>query len=436
MRLNALARSNIPVFDIFPNGGGKPTPFLGGVAELKYYENILSETIRVTVTYADAGNAADSDDGTGAKVTASDKLKITGTEKVYLELVDSQPEENKLSFKTDNNALFISARTRLSDKLKDIETLELVSEEHLRNESIRIVKRFDGKISDSVRKILTEDLKTKKDYEIEATKNSRSFIGTTKKPFWFLLWLASQSIRENTSATGLLAGYFFYETHTGYKFKSIDGLFDQDPVKKYLYNNTRSTDIPPGYDAKILNYEVTDSADMKDQLMMGTFNSSTNLFNSFESSFNCNPLTIQEQESAIKAAGTEYGKNLNPLFISNPSRFFTPGAEMIGGLKPVEQSKEYDVVKKEYTSQAAARYNQAFTVKINITIAGDFGLEAGQIIHCDFPEQSTKTNTTHNPRMSGRYLISALCHRITPSQQSYTSLELTRDSYGRKPMKR
>ena len=141
-----------------------------------------------------------------------------------------------ISFKTDKNALFISARTRLSDKLRDIETLELVSEEHLRNESIRIVKRFDGKISDSVRKILTEDLKTKKDYEIEATKNSRSFIGTTKKPFWFLLWLASQSIRENTSATGLLAGYFFYETHTGYMFKSIDGLFDQNCKLQCLKN--------------------------------------------------------------------------------------------------------------------------------------------------------------------------------------------------------
>jgi hypothetical protein len=436
MTLDALAKSNIPVFEVFPNSGGKPIPFLGGVAELKYYENILSETIRVTVTYVDTGNAAPSDDGTGATVTASDKLKITGTEKVYLELIDGQPAKNKLTFKTDDKALFITARSRISDKLKDVEILELVSEEYLRNESIRVVKRFDGKISDSVVKILTDDLKTKKDYEVEATKNKRSFIGTIKKPFWFLMWLASQSIKEGTSATGLIAGYFFYETHNGYKFKSIDGLFEQDPVKKYIHNNTSSMVVPPGYDGKILNYDITDSADIKDQLMMGTFNSSTNLFNSYESSFNCNPLNIQIQESAITAAGTEYGKNLNNLFISNPSRFFTPGAEMIGGLKPVEQSKEYDVVKSEYTASSASRYNQAFTVKVNITIAGDFSLEAGQIIHCDFPEQSSKTNTMSNPRMSGRYMISALCHRITPQQQSYTSLELIRDSYGRKPIKR
>jgi hypothetical protein len=170
--------------------------------------------------------------------------------------------------------------------------------------------------------------------------------------------------------------------------------------------------------------------------MMGALNSSTNLFNSFESSFNCSPLSIQSQQSAVTTAGTEYGQNLNSLFISNISRFFAPGAEMIGGLKPIDQSKEFDVIKTEYTAAASSRYNQAFTVKVNITIPGDYSLEAGQIIHCDFPEQSSKENIMSNPRMSGRYLISGLCHRITPKEQSYTSLELIRDSYGRKPISR
>jgi hypothetical protein len=436
MRLDGIVKSNISVFNVFPNAGGEAISFLGGIAELNYYENILSETIRVTVTYADTGNAASANDGTGATVTASDKLKITGTEKVHLELIDSQLVENKLSFKTDLNSLYITGRSRISDNLKDIETLELVSEEYLKNESTRVVKRFEGKISDSVARILAEDLKTQKPYEIESTKNLRTFIGTTKKPFWTLMWLASQSIAEGTSATGLLAGYFFYETHTGFKFKSIDGLFQQEPVKKYIYNNTSPMEVPPGYDGKILNYDVTDSSDIKDQLMMGALNSSTNLFNSFESSFNCSPLSIQSQQSAVTTAGTEYGQNLNSLFISNISRFFAPGAEMIGGLKPIDQSKEFDVIKTEYTAAASSRYNQAFTVKVNITIPGDYSLEAGQIIHCDFPEQSSKENIMSNPRMSGRYLISGLCHRITPKEQSYTSLELIRDSYGRKPISR
>jgi hypothetical protein len=419
-----LNSSNIPVFKIFSNATGKELPFNGGVAELYYYENLLSETVRMTITVVDTGKG---DSGT----TASEQIKLTGTEKVHIELEDSQ--EQKISFKTTANELHITGRERITDKLKDIEILELVSNEYLKNESVRVDKRYDGKISDSLNKILKDVLKTQKKLDIEPTKNTRSFIGTMKKPFWFIMWLAGQSIRENTSALGLSSGYFFFETKSGYKFKSIDTLFGQNPVKKYIYNNTTSTVIPTGYDAKILEYDFVDSADMKDQLTMGTFNTSVNLFNSFESSFNCNPLDITTQESAITAAGTEYGKNLFKDFISKPSRFFT-GSESIGGLKPIDEAKELDTDKAKYLSSATARYNQAYTVKANITIFGDYSLEVGQLIFCDFPEQSTKTNTTANPRMSGIYMISALCHRIDPQQQCFTSLELIRDSYGRKPM--
>ena len=419
-----LNSSNIPVFKVFSNATGKELPFNGGVAELYYYENLLSETVRMTISVVDTGQGSEG-------VTASDKIKLTGTEKVHIEIVDSQ--DQKVSFKTTANELHITGRERISDKLRDVEILELVSKEYLKNESVRVDKRYDGKISDSINKILKEVLKTQKKLDIESTKNTRSFIGTLKKPFWFIMWLAGQSIRENTSALGLSSGYFFFETKSGFKFKSIDTLFGQNPVKKYIFNNTVSTQIPEGYDGKILEYDFVDSADMKDQLMMGTFNSSVNLFNSFESSFNCNPLDITTQESAITAAGTEYGKNLFKDFISNPSRFYT-GSESIGGLKPIDQAKELDTDKAKYLSSSTARYNQAYTVKANITIFGDYSLEVGQLIFCDFPEQSTKTNTVANPRMSGVYMISALCHRIDPQQQCYTALELIRDSYGRKPM--
>jgi len=438
MRLDDLNKSNITKFEIFPNSGGEPISFLNGVIEILYYENIMSETVRVSSTIIDTGNSADADDGTGAKVTASEKLKITGTEKVYLEFEDAMKQ--KVSFITDADALRIAGRDRITHVKKDIETLELVSKEYLLNESVRVVEKYDGKISDSVNKILTGILKTEKKLDIESTFNEKPFIGTMKKPFWFTMWLASQSIPEKPGAAGITGGFLLYETHNGFKFKSIDGLLsgtgatDKNPggFKSYIFNNTDSSVLPPGYTGKILNYDFTDSADVKDQIMMGAYHTSVNLFNSYESSFNCNPLDIKAQEDVASHPGTEYGKNLDKIFIDNPSRFFT-GNESIGGLKPIDQSKEFDVVKKDYLSAATSRYNQLYTVKIAITIAGDFGLEAGQLIFCDFQEMSTKTNPTNNPRMSGVYLIAELCHRIDPHHQSYTSLKLIRDSYGRKP---
>jgi hypothetical protein len=398
----------------------------------------MSETVRVTATIIDTGYAADADDGTGAKVTASEKLKITGTEKVYLEFKDALKQ--KISFITDADALRISGRDRITHSKKDIETLELVSKEYLLNESVRVVERYDGKISDSVNKILTGILKTEKKLDIESTFNEKPFIGTMKKPFWFTMWLASQSIPEKPGAAGITGGFVLYETHNGFKFKSIDGLLsgtgptNQNPggFKSYIYNNTDSSVIPAGYAGKILNYDFTDTADVKDQIMMGAYNTSVNLFNSYESAYKCNPLNIKIQEDIASHPGTEYGQNLDKIFIDNPSRFFV-GNESVGGLKPIDQSKELDVVKKDYLSAASSRYNQLYTVKIAITIAGDFALEAGQLIFCDFQEVSSKTNPTNNPRMSGVYLIAELCHRIDPQYQSFTSLKLIRDSYGRKP---
>lgn len=430
MSLDADSKADIKRFDIYPNEGGDKVNFAGGVVELSYYEDIMSPTIRVTAGIIDTGNAADSDDGSGGKVTASDKIKLTGTEKCEIEIMDAA--EQKITIKD----IHIGSRQKLSEKLNDLEIYELVSKENLKNESVRVIKKYEGKISDSIRKVLEEVIETEKELDIEDTKNQRSFIGTTKKPFWFIYWLASQSIREKTSALGLTAGYFFFETQSGFKFKSIDTILGQKPAKKYIYNNTTSSKIPNGYNGKIINYNSNFTSDMNDKLMMGVFNSSVNLFNSFESSFACSPLTIDSQESAIEYPGTEFGKNLNKIFTENPSRFYT-GNEAIGGYTDIDRSHDFDVQKSQLLSTASSRYNQFFTNKINITIAADFSLEAGQVIFVDFPEQSSKQNPDNNQRMSGIYVISALCHRVSPGKgsggfQGITSLELVRDSYGRK----
>ena len=82
--------------------------------------------------------------------------------------------------------------------------------------------------------------------------------------------------------------------------------------------------------------------------------------------------------------------------------------------------------------QSVMRYNQMFSVKINIMIAGDFRLRAGDLIRCEFPQLSTEPNTRPNKVSGGLYMISSLCHNITP-RETYTSLTLVRDTFGSKP---
>ena len=96
-----------------------------------------------------------------------------------------------------------------------------------------------------------------------------------------------------------------------------------------------------------------------------------------------------------------------------------------------DKSNESTFDAEDIMVQSVMRYNQLFSIKINIMIPGNFNLRAGDLIHCDFPELSVEPNTTYNKQSGGIYMISSLCHNITP-RETYTSLTLVRDTFGRK----
>lgn len=429
-----LIENNITRFEIFPNGGGPAQNLLGkGGYHIYYYENILSPTLEIQVSLVTTGSDAASDDGSRTSISFMDSIKSGSGEKVYLEFEDGN--KTKISFTTDDNALYLNRTEKLPESNKVAPyNFYLVTKEYLTNEQERVLERYDGKISDSASKIFKNVLKTNKQLDIEPTLNKYSFIGTNKKPFWFLNWLAKKCIPNGGNSLGSTAGYFLFETKKGFKFKSIEKLFEKPSVyTKLIYNNTPSNVVPIGYDGKIINYNASDTGNLKEQMKLGTYTSSMNQFNSFESSYNCNPIDLNLQIKGINFTGIDWGKDVNSIFSSgNITRLYSSNMS-IGGFTTIDESHNTDHDKETTTCQANSRYNQVYKFKMSIQIAGDFSLEAGDVIYCDFPEQSTKNTPVPNSRLSGFYLISALCHHLEP-QRTITSLELVRDSYGRAPM--
>ena len=82
--------------------------------------------------------------------------------------------------------------------------------------------------------------------------------------------------------------------------------------------------------------------------------------------------------------------------------------------------------------QSIMRYNQLFTIKTQITIPGDFSIKAGDLVTLDVPELKGSPTKELNPESGGIYMVASVCHRVTPGS-SLTSLDLVRDSYGKKP---
>jgi len=429
---------------VFSNTTGDSVGLQNGTFNLTYYESILQDTIHASFTYSDSGTVGGS---LGGK-NAVDGLPIKGSEEFHLTFTDNN--DNKLEFKGDN-ALFVNNVTPLLDETtKSLTQLHLVSKEYILNEKVRINSRMDGLVSQHIEKILTEEkyLNTKKDVDIERTVLQINESPKNKKPFYIMNELSKKGVSSDNQELGKSAGYFLYETSEGFKFKSIDGMLSQEPKIKVIYNETSAqsaSEMPVGYDVKAVTYERYNLVNVQKKLAIGAFTSRVLTFNPFSFSFDvANPQSfLFEKEGGYKTGGEEIFK-LNEEFntegISGKSKgdFSITSMKMVGvgGLQigdtetQLSKSKEVDFTIDQILNQSFMRYNQLFTSQVSITIPGDFSLHAGDAIVVDAPvvESDTK-NDDINEQSGGLYIISDLAHYVTP-QETFTKLNLIRDSFG------
>ena len=429
--------SNIKQLDIISNKDGKKVSVVNGTVGLLYYESILQDSVRATLTFADAGNAINNK-------TALDGLPIVGQEKVEVKFTDNNDVEIKIP-------LYVNKVTPMTDDTtKSIVQLDLTSKEFIMNEKVRLNKRFDGKISDHIQKILTDPnyLGTKKKVDVEETSNNYNFIGNNRKPYYAMNWLSKKAVSAKNQKQGDSAGYFFYETSEGFFFKSIDGLLAQEKKKSIIYNqspDSRGENIPAGYDMKALDYVKDNAVDVQDKLQMGAFSTRTILFDPFTCYYEVITPNAKEKEKSLKLGGKElpvlnkeFNREGNNKEFSRTQYMLLdkgtlPTGSGIGkGQEQLNKSKEENFLPKDILNQSIMRYGQLFSQKSTITIAGDFSLHAGDVIFLDTPELQTETkNDDVNKESGGLYIIADLCHYISP-KETYTKLNLVRDSFGRK----
>ena len=328
----------------------------------------------------------------------------------------------------------------------DVYFLDFASKEYFANEQTRVRKRYEGKISESVTTILQDVLQTDMKIDADTTAVPFNFIGNEKKPFYTCTWLASKSIpekveeAEDSDPIGGAAGYLFFQTREEFKFKGIDNIFSGESTKKYIYNNTPG--LPEGYDAKVLTYDINRDIDLQENLMLGTYNNRSIFFDYFAFNYKVVPFNITEQSKKIAIAGKD-GKNdmVAKEFTASPTRLMNhildvgtlpKGITSNAQLEEWRNERESSNYKAEETTvQSIMRYNQIFSIKTQITIPGDFSIKAGDLVTLDVPELKGSPTKELNPESGGIYMVASVCHRVTPGS-SLTSLDLVRDSYGKK----
>ena len=426
------------IIKVTSNSGDNDTDLSQGFVLLKYYESITQDTVKADFTFADTGYGVD-----GKSVLEG--LPLVGTEEVEMRLKDNY--ENELRFTPSiGNSLYVNKVTPIIEESKrSLVNIKLVSEEAIRNEqgSSRVNIRMDGRISDHIKRIFTDFLKTEKELNIDETSNNYNFIGNGRKPYYLLNWLSKASVPSKDGKEGDSAGFLFYETSEGYYFRSIDSFFAQDYngrkwKKKYIYNE--SSKIPADYDGKILEHTADNRVQIQEKLKMGAYQTKLVVFDPFNCAYRVFGQTAKETEDqdGITIAGTNLPQ-LNDKFEFNAPKnstrttymLFDTGSLPTGNTKQqVESSAEQNFKSQTVLNQAIRRYNQLFSVVESITIAADYSLHAGDAIFVDFPALKAERDDEVDKEYGGLYIIADLCHYIS-SKETYTKLNLVRDSFGR-----
>ena len=433
----AVDKSLYEKFIIESVNRAKTADISAGVVGFSYFEDVFSPMITARVVVANTGNAIEGEDG---KIQSLyNGFPLRGGERMQIKIAGNSQDNDGLEF----NDFYVGSITDVMiDSGRELFTLNLISREAITNETIRVGKKFPSsqKISDSVGDICKNYLSSDKLYDVDETQNPYGFYGNMRKPFTVLTMLASKSVPGNVSGKDATAGYFFFETKEGFRFKSIDSLIRTPPYpEKYVYAPGIIDTDDTTKDFKILEFKTTRNQNLIENLERGAYCSNRTYLNPL--TFEYTPTTqkifkLEDYSGKIENLGEDIdvvlpslSANDNRTLASVPSRYICGILDI--GTTDTKVSQEGNADPAKIHSQAMMRYNTLFTQILTMTIPLNTNLTAGDILNCEFPRIDQQERKEPDEVQSGLYLVKKLTH-FFDSKGSYTKLQRVRDTNGRK----
>ena len=452
-------------FEIKSNVDDTTVDLRSGTPRFEYRESIFMPYVELTAYIIDSGNTVPADDGTDAGVGLLDGGLGQGTETIKFKIEDEMG--NKIDFGGDNDLRVASINSDYQGFKNESFAMKIVSKEAFDNtllknrcttENYKQIK-FSGKISDVARSIVDVVLESPKAQKMNSDETLNEFHswGQNVTPFEMLLELQQLAIpntqtSKGKTAKGNTAGYLFFETATGYQFRSLDGLMfskkvsgghidmNGNIIRRYLENNRGDENLPASFDGKILWSNMSRSVDALHQFETGGYAGEIMVFNE---------ITKELPTKTLQSEGTGNGiiagrklPTLNKDYLDSNGQALptvqrivrqSVGQSHIGNDSLETQIEKTDVINynnEDIILQAQQNYHQKMEMDAEIIIDADLSLNAGDLIFCEFPELSTKVTTIGSrTRKSGIYMIADLCH-YGDKANSFTGLHLVRGSFG------
>ena len=405
---------------VFPDtSADEGVNLIGQIRFVKYFENVVDPSIHVEITLADTFGLLD-------------QYRIRSGSTVRLVLTHpSQEDQLKLILTISN----IIAHTK--DQKREIYTFVCETIGTFSNHTTRVIKRYDGQISNSVKTILTEVLEIPEDQvDIDECQNKMTFFGNYRRPFKVISNLCPKTIpttADETDQNSGSAGYLFYQTQDKYHFKSIDKLFNSEPPEEVYKMTPYKEALNPENNFMLVSEpNFKESNDLIKNLRTGSYSSSNWYFDVVTRKFFYE--NNYKKEKAIK---------LEHLITANedalpPKDFLKPTSRFILGTLDSATTEinadglgndEKKQTQAYHQAQASARYSALFSQVLEFTIPMNLSLRVGQLMNVEFPHINTDKNTTKRSPDSGTYMISRLSHEFGNTKGDFTGISCVRDSF-------
>tara|TARA_B100002019_G_scaffold18121_1_gene14157 strand:+ start:2338 stop:3786 length:1449 start_codon:yes stop_codon:yes gene_type:complete len=455
---------------LFSADGSKKEPLTSDmIASFTVYENLLSPFMAAEIIISDSKNLLNGFPIQGGE-NIEIKLKTTFSEK---------PKEYKFKI--------YKISGRIVKNKKQLYMLSLISSEALLNEAVRVQQKLEGNPEAICKKLLGDEfLKSTKEFYSEPSRFEIKMNACRQRPFDIIAKLLSKSVSSKTDYAGLnsvntsetaqqikgSAGFFFWETHRGFNFFSVDALCDVSENGKFIYKeklkgkevprlqsqswgpyiegmaNTRiSGDQRFLIENVVFNSEVDLMSSLrhgKYSTLMVFFNYSTGQYEEYvykikDSYDNMAHLGGQESVALVPANQVElsdFPTRIMSMVLDHESWYNDPGIANPEDPQAEDPTKFADW-QKFYSAQSTVRSDLLKNQEAAIQIPGNPDICAGDKITIHLQSKISDALKNKQPldeESSGVYLVKETTQSYNFMEGSTgtlkTTLRLFRDSYG------
>jgi hypothetical protein len=399
---------------------------------LTIFEGINQFTISGTISIQDSFNLASSG-------------PIIGQE--YLRIKIATPNltggENTIDY--SSNPLIITSVDDREDVGNGVQvtTMSFASREFVINQRVRVRRTLIGSYSGIVEKILKTDLNSDKTMDIEPSSDNKKMNATNIKPFEVITIATKRAISEKYND----ATYFFWESTSGFNFRTLGNMYSKEPVMTYEFtmSGTRTKDGTKDIMAElsaIEAYTITSSPDTLFNYSSGVFSSELIVHDIISKSYEKHTYKYSDNFSKEQHLGP------SPLAINDPDGVNVSSFPSTQYLKPTvgtgnDQGFDDDNSQYVYSGNGLeslqSRRSQLSMLEsglqMSINVIGTTAVKAGDIVEIKIPSTAaykTTKNETEDMLYNGNFLVKNLRHDFDFGENKHTmSMNIIKDAIGK-----